>query len=149
MARTCCPQYTIRLDSTQFKPNKKHRQVMNRFNRFLETGEKPGESSTSTNSTPPTATPKGHPKGKGKVGSKGKGKGESWIDTLRECQFGYSGNDERPYKHIFEVSHTPTLDLVWADNRLSWFLLKLPRKPLSCIKHIRWLYIMINLKRWG
>jgi hypothetical protein len=122
---------------------------MNRFNRFLETGEKPGESSTNTNSTPPTATPKGDPKGKGKVGNKGKGKEGSWHDTLRECQFGYSGNDEGSYKHKFEVSHTPILDLMWADERLSWFLLKLPRKHLSCIKHIRWLYIMINLKRWG
>jgi len=88
MARTCCPQYTIRLDSTQFKPDKKHRQVINRFNRYLTTGEKPGAASESNTSA----------KGKGK----GKGKQESsWIDTLRECQAGYS--TEKDQKHTFRV----------------------------------------------
>jgi hypothetical protein len=38
MARTYCPQYTIRLDATTFLPSKKQRQVMNRWNRFLSTG---------------------------------------------------------------------------------------------------------------
>jgi arginine-tRNA-protein transferase len=91
MARTCCPQYTIRLDSTQFKPDKKHRQVINRFNRYLATGEKPGEASDSNISN------KGNGKGKGK----GKQEG-SWIDTLRECQTGYSV--EKDQKHTFRVS---------------------------------------------
>ncbi|KAK4685978.1 arginyl-tRNA---protein transferase, partial [Tremellales sp. Uapishka_1] len=45
MARTCCPNYTIRLDATSFRPGKKHRQVVNRFNRFLATGQKRGEGS--------------------------------------------------------------------------------------------------------
>ena len=91
MARTCCPQYTIRLDSTQFKPDKKHRQVINRFNRYLATGEKPGEASDKNNSK------KGNGKGKGK----GKPEG-SWIDTLRECQNGYTA--EKDQKHTFRVS---------------------------------------------
>ena len=91
MARTCCPQYTIRLDSTQFKPDKKHRQVMNRFNRYLSTGEKPGEASGDIISS------KGNGKGKGK----GKQEG-SWIDTLREGQTGYTV--EKGQKHTFRVS---------------------------------------------
>lgn len=89
MARTCCPQYTIRLDSTQFKPDKKHRQVINRFNRYLTTGEKPGEASETNISA------KGNGKGKGKQEA-------SWIDTLRECQAGYS--TEKDLKHTFRVS---------------------------------------------
>lgn len=32
---SCCPHYTIRLDSNQFKPSRDHRQTINRFNRFV------------------------------------------------------------------------------------------------------------------
>ena len=96
MAKTCCPQYTIRLDSTQFKPDKKHRQVMNRFNRYLSTGEKPGEASGDNSSS------KGNGKGKGK----GKQEG-SWIDILREGQTGHTA--EKDQKHTFRVS--PPIDL--------------------------------------
>lgn len=31
----CCPHYTLRLDSTQFKPSRDQRQAVNRFNRFV------------------------------------------------------------------------------------------------------------------
>ncbi|KAI3393360.1 hypothetical protein diail_4398, partial [Diaporthe ilicicola] len=34
----CCPHYTLRLDSAQFKPSRDQRQAVNRFNRFV-TGE--------------------------------------------------------------------------------------------------------------
>ncbi|KAF0500582.1 arginine-tRNA--protein transferase 1 [Gigaspora margarita] len=33
---SCCPQYTIRLDATKFHASKSQRQLINRFNRFLE-----------------------------------------------------------------------------------------------------------------
>jgi len=97
MARTCCPQYTIRLDSTEFKPDKKHRQVMNRFNRYLAAGEKPGE----------TSDDKQNSRGNGKAQGKGKEKGKaeaSWIDTLREGQTGYGQAKTGEQKHRFEVS---------------------------------------------
>lgn len=45
MANTCCPQYTIRLDARSFKPNKKHRQVINRWNRYLSTGSRESDES--------------------------------------------------------------------------------------------------------
>ena len=32
---SCCPHYTIRLDSNDFKPSRDHRQTINRFNRFV------------------------------------------------------------------------------------------------------------------
>lgn len=86
MARTCCPQYTIRLESLDFKANKKHRQVINRFNRYLATGQKPGE-------------------GK-EVDGKGKGKeqaSQDWIDTLRANQVGYGTSRHLETKHRFEV----------------------------------------------
>ena len=96
MARTCCPQYSIRLESLEYKPNKKHRQVINRFNRFLLTGEKPGESESST-----------APGGNGGAGKgKGKGKGKEsvdWIETLRAHQAGH-GLGSGEVNHKFEVS---------------------------------------------
>lgn len=32
---SCCPHYTLRLDSTEFKPTKDQRQAVNRFNRYI------------------------------------------------------------------------------------------------------------------
>ncbi|KAG5951971.1 hypothetical protein E4U53_001921 [Claviceps sorghi] len=34
-ARSCCPHYTIRLDSSQFKPSRDQRQTVNRFTKFV------------------------------------------------------------------------------------------------------------------
>eukprot|EP00735_Rhodelphis_limneticus_P006191 TRINITY_DN18565_c0_g1::TRINITY_DN18565_c0_g1_i1::g.1131::m.1131 TRINITY_DN18565_c0_g1::TRINITY_DN18565_c0_g1_i1::g.1131 ORF type:complete len:522 (+),score=81.91,sp/Q9ZT48/ATE1_ARATH/34.19/4e-86,ATE_C/PF04377.10/1.3e-46,ATE_N/PF04376.8/1.5e-21,Arg_tRNA_synt_N/PF03485.11/2.7e-11,Acetyltransf_6/PF13480.1/4.6e+03,Acetyltransf_6/PF13480.1/0.022,Acetyltransf_6/PF13480.1/69 TRINITY_DN18565_c0_g1_i1:71-1636(+) len=36
--KACCPQYTIRLDTTKFTPTKSQRKVQNKMNRFLEGG---------------------------------------------------------------------------------------------------------------
>jgi arginyl-tRNA---protein transferase len=33
--RSCCPHYTIRLDSHEFKPSRTQRQTINRFNKFV------------------------------------------------------------------------------------------------------------------
>lgn len=33
--RACCPHYTLRLDSTEFKPSKDQRHAVNRLNRFI------------------------------------------------------------------------------------------------------------------
>ncbi|CAD6186348.1 unnamed protein product [Caenorhabditis auriculariae] len=38
---TCCPQYTIRLDSTQFYLSRSQRRTLQQMNDFLETGKKP------------------------------------------------------------------------------------------------------------
>lgn len=38
MARTCCPQYTIRLEAAAFKPTKKQKRCLNRFDRLMLTG---------------------------------------------------------------------------------------------------------------
>jgi arginine-tRNA-protein transferase len=101
MARTCCPQYTIRLEALEYKPNKKHRQVINRFNRYLLTGEKPGDPEASTSGASVN-------NGKNKTNGKGKGKKgkdtEIWIDSLRAQQLGYGGGTST---HKFEVGPTP------------------------------------------
>ncbi|XP_040217890.1 arginyl-tRNA--protein transferase 1 isoform X4 [Rana temporaria] len=39
MNETCCPQYTIRLCATDFHPNKSHKKVLKKMQKFLQTGE--------------------------------------------------------------------------------------------------------------
>jgi len=67
---------------------------MNRFNRYLETGEKPGEAEK--------AASQGQDQQKGKGKGKGKVKEESWLDTLHAQQKGYTAG-ETSQKHTFEV----------------------------------------------
>ena len=84
MANTCCPQYTIRLDTKAFRPSKKHRQVMNRWNRFISAGYRPGEGEMK--------------EGKGK----GKAAETSWLDTLLEHE-GRGDSGSAQAKHRYEV----------------------------------------------
>ncbi|KAI0335581.1 hypothetical protein GY45DRAFT_1350777 [Cubamyces sp. BRFM 1775] len=39
LKRSCCPQYTIKLDALRFKPSKSQRKLLNRFNRFVIEGD--------------------------------------------------------------------------------------------------------------
>lgn len=97
MARTCCPQYTIRLDSLAFKPNKKQKQVMNRWGRYLSTGETPGSTGHAAVDQQ-TGTGCRPDKGKGKGKAKEDG---SWVDTLRTWE---TLALEAEHGHRFEVS---------------------------------------------
>jgi len=40
LKRTCCPQYTIKLDAMEFQPTRSQRQVTNRWNRYILEGDK-------------------------------------------------------------------------------------------------------------
>jgi len=91
MARTCCPQYTIRLDAKAFKPGKKHRQAMNRFNRFLSTGCQPGDGKPlEANNASGSGTIKG--RGNAKIQ-------DNWTDVLREYEMGFGIEGQ----HCFQV----------------------------------------------
>ncbi|KIJ70210.1 hypothetical protein HYDPIDRAFT_104888 [Hydnomerulius pinastri MD-312] len=39
LRRTCCPQYTIKLDALAFKPSRSQRKLINRWNRFIRQGD--------------------------------------------------------------------------------------------------------------
>ncbi|XP_073402698.1 arginyl-tRNA--protein transferase 1 isoform X1 [Dendrobates tinctorius] len=39
MSQTCCPQYTIRLSAVNYQPNKSHKKVLKKVQRFLQDGE--------------------------------------------------------------------------------------------------------------
>lgn len=41
---TCCPQYAIRCEVSNFKLNKSHKKVMKRVNKYLNSDVKPGSS---------------------------------------------------------------------------------------------------------
>ncbi|KAG1907323.1 arginine-tRNA-protein transferase [Suillus fuscotomentosus] len=40
LRRSCCPQYTIRLDAIAFKPSRSQRKIINRWNHFVMQGHK-------------------------------------------------------------------------------------------------------------
>ncbi|XP_077114823.1 arginyl-tRNA--protein transferase 1 isoform X2 [Ranitomeya variabilis] len=39
MSQTCCPQYTIRLSAVNYQPNKSHKKVLKKVQKFLQDGE--------------------------------------------------------------------------------------------------------------
>ncbi|ORZ15853.1 arginine-tRNA-protein transferase [Absidia repens] len=48
LRRSCCPQYTIRLDATEFKTTKSQRKILHKFNRYIHgdwqpSQERPGD----------------------------------------------------------------------------------------------------------
>eukprot|EP01114_Cavostelium_apophysatum_P000530 TRINITY_DN10481_c0_g2_i1.p1 TRINITY_DN10481_c0_g2~~TRINITY_DN10481_c0_g2_i1.p1 ORF type:complete len:564 (+),score=141.80 TRINITY_DN10481_c0_g2_i1:30-1721(+) len=43
LKRTCCPQYTIRLNADKFVPSRNHKRVLKHTEKFLQTGEKKQE----------------------------------------------------------------------------------------------------------
>ncbi|WOO80718.1 Arginyl-tRNA--protein transferase 1 [Vanrija pseudolonga] len=99
MRDTCCPQYTIRLDAGAFSPTKNQRGVVNRFNRFLQTGHKPGEGGDEA-----AGTQGGGGKAKGK--GKGKAKPFDLVEELRLHQVGYATGES---KHKFELEFVPAV----------------------------------------
>lgn len=103
MARTCCPQYTIRLDAFNFKSNKKQKQVVNRFNRYLEQGIKPGEQMVVEGQR------ESGKRGKGKAG-KGKANGSSRdvVSEVHAFEIGYGREGDAI--HRFEVSDAADVD---------------------------------------
>ncbi|KAG2369924.1 arginine-tRNA-protein transferase [Suillus spraguei] len=67
LRRSCCPQYTIRLDAIAFKPSRSQRKLINRWNHFVmrghksETGDSLGVSSAPMPSKPEGNTTKRDP----------------------------------------------------------------------------------------
>ncbi|GAA5991289.1 hypothetical protein JCM10908_003240 [Rhodotorula pacifica] len=133
MSRTCCPQYTISLDTSQFKPSRGQRQVLSRFAAFIRDGDRQGQpgwgppltSSVDETSvmqvdeaTPPTGDG-GEKKGKEKKnkdkdkdkgkGSKGKGKARApdadWTELVHAGD--WTNDADSPLEHRFEYTLEP------------------------------------------
>ncbi|GAA5888743.1 hypothetical protein JCM6882_002833 [Rhodosporidiobolus microsporus] len=115
MGRTCCPQYTISLDASQFRPSRSQRQILSRFNAFVRDGEREGQPGWG----PPTGEKKDDkvgdekmelPAEKGKKKDKGKGKAnqvqQDWGELVHEAEWEKSPED-KPFKHRFECILEP------------------------------------------
>ena len=48
MSETCCPQYPIRCDVHNFVLHKSQKKAMKKVNRYLNTGQKPGDTQAAT-----------------------------------------------------------------------------------------------------
>jgi hypothetical protein len=148
MARTCCPQYTIRLDAQAYKPSKRHRQVVNRFNRFLEGEDETGEdgpskigdcdmNGVSAQGGPVKKKSGGAGKDKGK--DKGKGKATPWdfMTELRKYEVGFGQEG----KHRFEVSGCevciPIRLTAALVSRPSWHRRAMIKSDTTCTSDIK------------
>ncbi|KAH9843904.1 arginine-tRNA-protein transferase [Rhodofomes roseus] len=57
LKKSCCPQYTIRLDANKFKPSKSQRKLLNRWNRFVLRGDTNEEAFDEATSIPKKGSP--------------------------------------------------------------------------------------------
>jgi len=104
LKRSCCPQYTIKLDATEFKASKSQRKLVNRWTRFVLCGDSATDSSSSgvrvaeTTSTTPV-------KGKGSSSSKE----PQFIleDAIHAPESSSRGLNDKPV-HVFEVTLEPS-----------------------------------------
>ncbi|KAL0070867.1 Arginyl-tRNA--protein transferase 1 [Marasmius tenuissimus] len=83
---SCCPQYPIRLDVTKFKPSRSQRQLVNRWNRFIE-----------------------HGKEDGKKNAKSKGKHTTNFDLIEHLHASeHSPGEKDGWAHRFEIILEPS-----------------------------------------
>ncbi|RPD67049.1 hypothetical protein L226DRAFT_529443 [Lentinus tigrinus ALCF2SS1-7] len=99
LRRSCCPQYTIKLDALAFKPSKSQRKLVNRWNRFVIHGDqKDGDVSMDGTEESSKSTQ-----------SKGKGRAEHVFDLVNDMHAAEASflNDQAPV-HKFEVILEPS-----------------------------------------
>ncbi|KAI0832538.1 arginine-tRNA-protein transferase [Trametes gibbosa] len=99
LRRSCCPQYTIKLDALEFKPSKSQRKLLNRWNRFVIHGD--GREDDPMGGDSKTRTSKaGLSKGKGKANHN-----FTLTDDIHTSELSFL-KDETP-AHTFEVILEP------------------------------------------
>ncbi|GAA5855059.1 hypothetical protein JCM8547_002364 [Rhodosporidiobolus lusitaniae] len=120
MDRTCCPQYTISLNPSQFRPSRSQRQILLRFNAFIQHGEREGQPGWGPARVEKTKEGEegdvemkqaGEKGGKGGKKDKGKGKAgqqkqEDWGEMITAADWEKSPED-KPFKHRFEYILEP------------------------------------------
>ncbi|KAI9000901.1 arginine-tRNA-protein transferase [Trametes punicea] len=102
LKRSCCPQYTIKLDALQFKPSKSQRKLLNRFNRFVIHGDQRDvdDPMEGTNQEASRTVP---------VKDKGKSKATHVFELTKDIHRSEHAfaQDESP-RHKFEVTLEPS-----------------------------------------
>ncbi|CAL1701413.1 unnamed protein product [Somion occarium] len=101
LKRSCCPQYTIKLDALQYKPSKSQRKLVNRFNRFVLQGD--GDDSMEVDSPGAKTAHRGTQPQKGKT----KKQAEFSLKTaLHASEVAFLQDEDA--KHKFEVTLEPS-----------------------------------------
>ncbi|KAI0774383.1 arginine-tRNA-protein transferase [Fomes fomentarius] len=102
LRRSCCPQYTIKLDALEFTPSKSQRKLINRFNRFiLYGGSEKQDEDVPVDGTKRNAM---------KSPAKGKGHADhvfNFIDDIHAAEVSFLENGISP-AHRFEVTLEPS-----------------------------------------
>ncbi|OSD04358.1 hypothetical protein PYCCODRAFT_1364194 [Trametes coccinea BRFM310] len=103
LKRSCCPQYTIKLDALQFKQSKSQRKLLNRFNRFVIHGDNRGADD------PMEGTSKEASKAAQKSG-KGKGNTAHVFELTKDIHASEVNflDANSPAAHNFEVTLEPS-----------------------------------------
>ncbi|PCH41274.1 hypothetical protein WOLCODRAFT_100182 [Wolfiporia cocos MD-104 SS10] len=98
LKRSCCPQYTIKLDALHFKPSRGQRQLVNRWNRFVLDGDHEDKIDQSV----PKCV---HPDVKAKKLSS---KAPQFVVTCDIHASEFRACSEQKPKHIFKVTLEPS-----------------------------------------
>ncbi|KAI0303879.1 arginine-tRNA-protein transferase [Russula brevipes] len=119
LKRSCCPQYTIKLDATEFKASKSQRKLVNRWTRFVLCGDGAGGGGGGAGRT---ADDTRSTTSLGKTGSASSSKEPQFVleDAIHapESSFvGGSGNRNHP-AHVFEVTLEPAS---YSDEKFALF----------------------------
>lgn len=110
MLRTCCPQYTIRLDAGACKPSKSQRQLLNRFKRFIYADSSKG--APASEPLPPATPLPLSQSSSGPVlnNKKKKQQGNQSFDlvhVINSCETASSSADAVAAAHQFETTLEP------------------------------------------
>jgi len=115
LKRSCCPQYTIKLDATEFKASKSQRKLVNRWSRFVSSGgNTPEGTGTVTDSS--STTPR-----KSTGSSKSQSREPQFVleDAIHGSEsFSSEGAREDTPVHVFEVTLEPSS---YTDEKFTLF----------------------------
>ncbi|KAI0796566.1 arginine-tRNA-protein transferase [Abortiporus biennis] len=110
LKRSCCPQYTIKLDALKFRPSKSQRKLLNRFNRFIVHGDGHDVDNQMDGSTKPSS--------KKKAGGKASSKAPA-FDLVTAIHASESKTlDGMETAHKFEVTLEPSS---FTDEKFNLF----------------------------
>ncbi|KWU42599.1 hypothetical protein RHOSPDRAFT_2986, partial [Rhodotorula sp. JG-1b] len=103
MSRTCCPQYTISLDASRFRPSRGQRQVLSRFAAFVRDGDRQDSSNVVSSSSGGDGKKKKPDKGKGK--GKARAPDADWTELVHAGDWNDDAGPE--LEHRFEYTLEP------------------------------------------
>jgi arginine-tRNA-protein transferase len=112
LKRSCCPQYTIKLDATEFKASKSQRKLVNRWTRFVLCGDSAaGSSGSGAAGNAPTTSSK-------RKGSSSSKEPQFVLEDANHASESTSGDVNVDSAHVFEVTLEPSS---YSDEKFALF----------------------------